>query len=137
MSDQPMPIVPFLKIPESGDPYLEGFKCKSCGAISLKQRMACGKCGGRDTAEPHRLSNKGTLHTFSIIYRAFPGIDVPFISAIADLEGGGTIKTNLIGIEADPAKIELGMDIDVVYQIANRKDGEGNEYMTYCIQPAA
>lgn len=137
MSDQPLPIMPFLKIPESGDPYLEGFKCKSCDAISLKQRMACGKCGGRDTLAPHRLSNKGTLHAFSIIYRAFPGIDVPFISAIADLEGGGTIKTNLIGIDADPAKIDLGMDVDVVFQIANRKDGEGNEYMTYCIQPSA
>ena len=104
MSDQPLPIMPFLKIPESGDPYLEGFKCKSCNAISLKQRMACGKCGGRDTSAPHRLANKGTLHAFSIIYRAFPGIDVPFISAIADLEGGGTIKTNLIGVDADPAK---------------------------------
>ena len=62
---------------------------------------------------------------------------MPFISAIADLEGGGTIKTNLIGIDADPAKIDLGMDVDVVFQIANRKDGEGNEYMTYCIQPSA
>lgn len=137
MSDQPLSIMPFLKVPASGDPYLEGFKCKSCGAISLKARMACGRCGGRDTNEPHRLANKGTLHAFSIIYRAFPGIDVPFISAIADLEGGGTIKTNLIGIDPDPDKITLGMDVEVAYQIAPRKDGEGNEYMTYVLRPAA
>ena len=52
-------------------------------------------------------------------------------------EGGGTIKTNLIGIDPDPAKITLGMDVEVTYGIAPRKDGEGNEYMTYVIKPAA
>ena len=136
MSDQPLPIKPYLKIPESGSPYLEAQKCPSCGALSLRKRLACGKCGGREPLTPHRLSDKGTLHAFSIIYRAFPGIDVPFISAIADLEGGGTIKTNLIGIEADPAKIKPGMDVEVVYEIASRKDAEGNEYMAYFLKPA-
>ncbi len=137
MSDKPLPITSLLQIPESGDPFLAGLKCKSCNAISLKPRLACGKCGGRDTTEPFRLSNKGTLHAFSIIYRAFPGIDVPFVSAIADLEGGGTIKTNLIGIEPDHEKIRLGMDVNVVYEIASRKDGEGNEYLAYFLKPAA
>lgn len=137
VSDRPLPIMPFLKVPESGSPYLEGFKCSSCDAISLKSRMACGRCGARNTAKPYKLANKGKLHAFSIIYRAFPGIQVPFISAIADLEGGGTIKTNMIGIDADPAKINLGMDIEITYGIAPRKDGEGNEYMTYYITPAA
>ena len=136
MSDQPLPITPFLKVPESGDPYLEGWKCDACSAISLKQRMACAKCGGRDTLKPHRLANKGKLHAFSIIYRAFPGIEVPFISAIADLEGGGTITTHMVGIDPEPDKITLGMDIEVTNGIAPRKDGEGNEYMTYYITPA-
>ena len=63
--------------------------------------------------------------------------DVPFISAIADLEGGGTVKTNMVGIDPDPEKITLGMNIEITYGIAPRKDGEGNEYMTYYISPAA
>ena len=29
------------------------------------------------------------------------------------------------------------MDIEVDFQIAPRKDAEGNEYMTYVIKPAA
>jgi len=137
LSDQPLPIMPYLKLPESGSPYLEASKCSSCGALTLRERLACGKCGARGTGEPFRLADKGTLHAYSIIYRAFPGIDVPFISAIADLEGGGTIKTNLIGIDPDPDKIQLGMKVDVVYEIASRKDAEGNEYMTYCLKPSA
>ena len=137
MSTQPLPITSLLQIPKSGDPFLQGFKCKKCDAISVKARMACGKCGGRGTVEPHRLSNKGTLHAYSIIYRAFPGVDVPFISAIADLDSGGTIKTNLIGVDPDPEKIQLGMNVDVVYEITSRKDAEGNEYLAYFLKPAA
>ena len=136
MADQPLPIVPYLKLPESGSPYLEGFKCGACGAVTLKRRMACAKCGGRDTTAPFKLGEKGTLNTFSIIHRSFPGIEVPFISAIADLDGGGTVKTNLIGIEPDPAKVELGMRVELRYEIAPRKDAEGNEYMTFYLRPS-
>ncbi len=137
MADKPLPIVPYLQIPDEGDPYLEGLKCSSCGAITLRRRMACASCGGRDTLQPQRLSNRGTLHVFSITHRSFPGIEVPFISAIADLDGGGSIKTNLIGIDPDPEKIQMGMPVEVVYEIAPRKDGEGNEYMTFYLRPAS
>jgi len=137
MADQPLPIVPYLKVPESGDPFLEGIRCKECKAITLKTRTACGKCGARGSFEPYKLANDGELHAFSIIHRSFPGIEVPFISAIADLDGGGTVKTNMTGIDADPEKIQLGMRVQVVYEIAPRKDGEGNEYMTFYLQPAA
>jgi len=137
VSEETLTIKPYLKAPADGDPYLEGQKCDSCGAISLKERMACAKCGGRDTVKPTKLATTGKLHAFSIIHRAFPGIEVPFISAIADLDGGGTIKTNMVGIDADPDKITLGMDIQVAFQTAPRKDADGNEYLTFVVKPAA
>jgi hypothetical protein len=31
----------------------------------------------------------------------------------------------------------MGMPVEVVYQIAPRKDAEGNEYLTYYVQPLA
>ena len=135
MADRPLPIVPYLKVPETGDPYLEGWKCSSCGAITLKSRTACPSCGGRDTARPHKLADKGQLHVFSIIHRSFPGIEVPFVSAIADLDGGGTVKTNLIGVDPEPEKIQPGMRVEVHYEIAPRKDADGNEYMTFYLRP--
>jgi uncharacterized OB-fold protein len=58
------------------------------------------------------------------------------VSAIVDLEGGGTVKGNLIGIEADPAKIKLGMPVQVVYRDLERKDDKGNTYFSYFFQPA-
>ena len=35
MSHKSLPAVGYLKIPEDGDPYLEGYKCGNCGAIFL------------------------------------------------------------------------------------------------------
>ena len=81
------------------------------------------------------LSNNGELYVFSVVYRSFPGIDVPYVSAVVDLEGGGTVKGNLINVDFDPEKITMGMPIEVVYQTAPRKDKEGNEYLMYSFQP--
>jgi hypothetical protein len=133
---KPLPVVDFLKIPESGDPYLEGQKCGSCGAIYLGVRPVCSKCGARDKIAPVKLSNEGHLYVYSIVCRSFPGVQVPYVSAIVDLDGGGTLKGNLIGVDPDPAKINMGMPIRVVYKDAlGRKDKEGNSYLSYFFEP--
>jgi len=132
----PLPAVPFLKLPEDGDPYLEGQRCKECSAVFLGERSVCSKCGARDQLEAVRLSDRGNLYVYSIVHRSFPGIQVPYVSAIVDLEGGGTVKGNLIGVDPDPEKIEMGMPVEVVYRDAlGRKDKEGNSYISYFFQP--
>lgn len=132
----PLPVVSFLKIPEREEPYLEGHACKACGAIFLGERKICSKCGARDQLEPRRLANTGTLYAYSIVHRSFPGIEVPYVSAIVDLDGGGTVKGNLINIDPDPEKIRMGMPVQVVYKDAlGRKDREGNSYLSYFFQP--
>ena len=134
---KPLPVVDFLKIPDSGDPYLEGHKCKACGSVFLGARSVCSKCGARDQLEAVRLADEGELYVYSIVHRSFPGVQVPYVSAIVDLKGGGTVKGNLIGIDADPAKIKMGMPVKVVFQDAlGRKDRDGNSYLSYFFQPA-
>jgi uncharacterized OB-fold protein len=134
----PLPVVDWLKGAGTDDPYLEGQKCGECGAVYLGERNTCAKCGARDKIEPTRLSNKGKLYVYSIVHRSFPGIEVPYISAIVDLEGGGTIKGNLINVEPDPDKIEFDMPVEVIFADAlGRKDKDGNSYLSYFFQPAA
>lgn len=138
MSEQPLPVVPFLKIPEGGDPYLEGHKCGNCGATFLGERSVCSKCGARDQMQTVTLPNSGKLYSYSIVHRSFPGIEVPYISAIVDLDDGTAIKGNLIGVEPDPANIEFDMPVDVVFDDAlGRKDRDGNAYLAYFFQPKA
>jgi uncharacterized OB-fold protein len=133
---KPLPAVDFLKIPDEGEPYLEGYKCSACGAIVLADRPACPKCAARGVLEPTRLSNRGTLYAYSIVHRSFPGIEVPYVSAIVDLEGGGTVKGNLVDVAPDPTQIPFDLPVEVVYRDAlGRKDREGNSYLSYFFRP--
>ena len=113
-----LPVVDYLKVPENGDPYLEGHKCKKCNSVFLGERNVCSNCFSRDSMEAVKLSNKGKLYSYSIVFRSFPGIDVPYISAIVDLEGGGTVKGNLIECDPDPEKIKFDMPVEVVFDDA-------------------
>ncbi len=133
----PLPVVPFLKIPEEGDPYLEGQKCGSCDTIFLGARDVCAKCYARGELRAVKLGTTGEVYVYSIVHRSFPGIEVPYVSAIVDLDGGGTVKGNLIGIDPDPEKVKLGMRVEMVFKVAPTKDREGNEYLTYYFQPRA
>ena len=131
-----LPVVDYLKLPENGDPFLEGHKCSKCGAISLGERKVCSSCFSRDSLEAVKLNNTGKLYSYSIVCRSFPGIDVPYISAIVDLDGGGTIKGNLIDVEPDPEKIKFDMPVEIIFDDAlGRKDADGNSYISYFFKP--
>ena len=82
------------------------------------------------------LPQTGKLYSYSIVHRSFPGIEVPYVSAIVDLEDGTAIKGNLINIDPDPEKIEFDMPVEVVFDDAlGRKDSDGNSYLSYFFQP--
>ena len=128
--------VAFLKIPKDGAPYLAGAKCRNCGEVYVGDREVCGKCFARGKMDAIKLADKGKLYNFTVVHRNFPGVPVPFISAIVDLDGGGTLKGNLLGVEPDPAKIKFDMPVKVVIRDAGRKDKEGNSYLAYFFEPA-
>ena len=53
-----------------------------------------------------------------------------------DLDGGGTLKGNLINCEPDPEKIEFDMPVEVIFDDAlGRKDKDGNSYISYFFKP--
>ena len=132
----PLPVVDYLKLPEDGDPYLEGHKCTSCNSIFIGERSVCSSCSSRDKMEAITLGNKGKLYSYSIVFRSFPGIDGPYISAIVDLDDGGTLKGNLIDCDPDPEKIKFDMPVEIVFDDAlGRKDAEGNSYISYFFKP--
>ena len=74
------------------------------------------------------------------VARTNPLVDQPtrrmMRSAIVDLDGGGTLKGNLLDVEPDPAKIKFDMPVKVVFRDAGRKDKEGNSYLAYFFVPA-
>ena len=79
VTEKSLPAVNYLKIPDDGEPYLEGHKCENCGAVFLGERSVCSKCFTRDKMSVVKLQETGVLHSFSVVYRSFPGIDVPYV----------------------------------------------------------
>ena len=71
-----LPVVEYLKLPEDGEPYLEGHKCSECGSIFLGERNVCSNCFARDSMQSIKLNNTGKLYSYSIVFRSFPGIEV-------------------------------------------------------------
>jgi uncharacterized protein len=127
--------VPHLKLGEADSPYLEGLRCSACNAVFIGARDMCSQCLSDDLT-PFRMSDTGRLYNWTIVYRNFPGIKVPFVSAIVDLDGGGTIKGNLVDIEPDPSMIKFDMAVKMVYRPVEATDAEGNLYISYFFVPA-
>ncbi len=118
-----------------GKPYLTGTKCSSCGHVFVGGREVCAKCYARSGLEPVRLAETGTIYTWSIIYRSFPGIETPFIDVIVDLEDGAHIKGILKGVEPDPEAQYFDMPVRVQYE-EMVPPGADEEYLVYYFYPA-
>ena len=127
-------IVPFLKIPASGSPYLQGSRCKKCGATYLGARMACSKCFSTDQMDDVKLSDKGELHVFSIVHQSAPGVPTPYIAAIVDLPEGVSVRCNIQGVEPDPKNLKFGMPVQMVTEKI-RTDREGNDVIAFSFKP--
>jgi hypothetical protein len=136
VSAKPLPAVSFLKIPDDGDPYLEGSRCEACGETFLGERQTCAACGARGKMRAVRLADTGRLYNFTVVHRNFPGVPVPFISAIVDLDGGGVVKGNLIDFPPSPEAIKFDMPVRLVFKDAGRKDKDGAAYLAYFFTPA-
>ena len=128
--------VPCVVVGENGTAHVEARRCKDCGAILTRASLACPSCGARDSFETFRVTDTGRLHAYAIVHRSFPGIAVPFISAIVDMDDGTVLKGNLRGLEPEPEAIAFGMKLRIVIDDAGRSDAAGNHYLAYFFEAA-
>ncbi|MCW3834481.1 Zn-ribbon domain-containing OB-fold protein [Sphingomonas canadensis] len=98
--------------------------------------MACSACCRRDTIEAVRLGTKGKLYNYTIVHRSYPGVKVPFVAAIVDLDEGGSLRGTLLEAEPDPAKLPPDMPVDVVFRDTGQTGPEGKPFVSYFFVPA-
>jgi uncharacterized OB-fold protein len=129
---QQVPYVGYLSLGD--DPHLVANECNGCGALFFDRRNACASCGRRDFSI-RRLANDGVLRAFTIVHRASPGVPVPYVSGIVDLDGGGVVKANIVGIDPEPGNLTLGMRLKLsTFRVA--ADAEGTEAVAFGYEPA-
>ena len=128
-----VPIVDYLVL-DDGAPYLCANVCEECGAFYLDRRNACAKCG-KTAFGKKKLSDTGTLRSFTIVHRAAPTVPVPYVSAVVHLDGGGAVHTNLVNVEPDPEHVRLNMPLRMATYTAG-VDEDGTEAVAFGFEPA-
>jgi uncharacterized OB-fold protein len=91
--------------------------------------------GDASAAVREGLANTGRVRTFTIVHRAAPGVPTPYVSAVVDLEGGGSVKANLLNVEPDPAHVQFGMPVRLTTFVAGTDDN-GTEAIAFAYEPA-
>jgi uncharacterized OB-fold protein len=63
-----------------------------------------------------------------------PGIPAPYVSALVDLDGGGSVKANVVNVPADPDHVRLGMKVRLT-TFAAGTDDDGTEAIGFAFEP--
>ena len=126
-----IPLVSYLAL--DPEPHLLAQQCCDCGARFFGRRNACGACGGR-YFETVPVANEGRLVSFSIVHRAAPGVDVPFISAVVETHDGAIVRSNLLETDPRPEAVRLGTDVRLVtYPLES--DSKGTSCVAFGFAP--
>jgi len=91
-------------------------KCRNCGLVRWPAALICPNCYSQDT-ELITLSGKGKVYTFTVYHQAFrPAFekDLPYITAVIELEEGPFLLSNIVGCK--PADVRCDMPVEVTWE---------------------
>lgn len=91
-------------------------KCLNCDLVRWPPSIICPSCHSYDT-ELVKATGKGTVYTYAVYHQAYhPGFksEVPYITAVIELEEGPHFLSNLVGYESQ--EIECDLPVEVVWE---------------------
>jgi len=123
---------PDLLAIDSRDPYLKGYRCKSCGQLDFPKLSPCPNCWGEEF-EMVKLSTKGKLYSVTDIYVGQAGLKTPYIFGYIDLPENLRIFAQL---EGEPGSFTC--DEEVVLTVGEvRKNPDGTPLLSYKFRKAS
>ena len=126
MTTQGNPLGPIPIPQQESDFYWEKCKehelwlryCNHCSKAYFYPRDICPNCWSRNTTWV-QAEGRGTLYTFAISHRAprpnFEG-PLPYVIAMVQLSEGPIMATNIVEVEPEPANLQIGMPVEVVFE---------------------
>ena len=90
---------------------LEGQLCPACEAVQFPARPRCRACGA-DGLEPHRLSGRGTIYSYTEMVQAPDGFAPPHLMALVRLDEGMLVGAQLTDV--DPDEVAIGAPVEMV-----------------------
>ena len=91
---------------------LEGEVCDHCGEIVFPPRDICPACK-QPAKEPHTLSGRGEVYSFSTVYSAPEGFEAyaPYTVALVRLEEGPMVTAQLTDVTPDDDQIRMPVEM--------------------------
>ncbi|HYH72820.1 MAG TPA: OB-fold domain-containing protein [Nocardioides sp.] len=80
--------------------------CTGCGSHQHPPRALCTGCGRTDTLHHREVSGDGTVDACTVVERAMPGFDPPYVVARVRLAEGVVLLSNVLA--ADPYAVRVG-----------------------------
>ncbi len=139
---QQVPIAEGLFTWPAETPALLASRCQDCGVASFPVAQSCMACSGQNIAI-EELPGRGTLWTWTVQrfmpktpYRSNESMDTfePYGVGYVELPGAVRVEGRLT--ENDPAKLHIGMAMEVVFDVY-RTEENGDEVIGFFFQPAA
>ena len=127
----------------SDEPHLIGGRCLDCGNHVFPPQDGCPRCTGTNM-ETVELATRGTLWAWTV--QGFPPKKPPYLGddnpktfrpyGVGYVELPGEVKVEARLTESDPAKLIIGMEMEMVL-VPLTTDDDGNEVMTFAFRPVA
>lgn len=127
-----IPLVDYLVLDDP--PHLVAHECTHCGARFFDRRNACASCFGIDFRSVD-LPTEGTLTSFTIVSFAAPGVPVPFVAGVIDLDGT-SVRGNVVNTDPDPDHVKLGMRVRLTTTPIGTDD-DGVEAVGFGFEPSS
>jgi uncharacterized OB-fold protein len=121
----------------ASEPVLLGSECRRCGTVTFPRQGACPRCTSTDVGE-RRLSRRGTLWTWTV--QRFRPKSPPYAGGEGDefepygvgyVELPGEVRVEARLTEPDPARLRIGMEMELTLIPAPGRDGE----VTFAFRP--
>lgn len=112
------------------EPALLGSRCQQCGIANFPSQKSCPSCCSEDV-QVEELPGQGTLWTWTVQqfmpktpYKSGETMETfkPYGVGYIELPGGVCVEARLT--EGDPEKLEIGMPMEVVFDVFRQDDGE-------------
>ena len=91
-------------------------KCRNCGLVRWPPSIICPMCYSYDT-EWIVASGKGKVYTFAVCHQAYYKVfenDLPYVTAVVELEGGPRLLSNIVG--CSPEEVRCDMPVEVTWE---------------------
>ena len=117
---------------EKDNLHLVGSQCKKCGQNYFPRRDICPKCFAEGEMEKIKLSNRGKLYSYSIVYVGPKEFITPYAIGYVDLPEGVRVLGQLTTV--DPGELKLDMNVQSELGRVG-VDEQGNEVVSYKFRP--